>query len=139
MAILTMLNQVTILFVLMGLGFVLARRRVLDEHVCQQLTWLLCYIVMPCLILRITSYNVCYTKLLRQLQAPGAVDQERERLRVAHSRDRHRITPIRLASTSSATEITCDAAWKARWYLSRLAGSSFRFTPETDARWFSSC
>lgn len=51
MAILTMLNQVTILFVLMGLGFVLARRRVLDEHVCQQLTWLLCYIVMPCLIL----------------------------------------------------------------------------------------
>lgn len=51
MAILTMLNQVTILFVLMGLGFVLARSRVLDEHVCQKLTWLLCYIVMPCLIL----------------------------------------------------------------------------------------
>lgn len=51
MPILTMVNQVIILFVLMGLGFALARFRVFDEHVSQKLTWLLCYIVMPCLIL----------------------------------------------------------------------------------------
>ncbi|MFM2484196.1 AEC family transporter [Celerinatantimonas yamalensis] len=46
------MNQISVLFLLMGLGFGLAKYKVFSAPTFQQLTWLLCYIVMPCLILK---------------------------------------------------------------------------------------
>lgn len=51
MPILTMLNQVFVLFLLMGLGFILAKKGAIDTRTSDQLTTLLCYIVLPCAIL----------------------------------------------------------------------------------------
>jgi len=50
MAISVILNQIIVLFLLMGLGVALVRMKVLEKLVCEKLTWLLCYVVMPCLI-----------------------------------------------------------------------------------------
>ncbi|MBF9002209.1 MULTISPECIES: AEC family transporter [Vibrio] len=43
-------NQIIVLFLLMGLGYCLVKYKVLDKATCDKLTWLLCYVVMPCLI-----------------------------------------------------------------------------------------
>ncbi|KFZ38791.1 hypothetical protein HR45_05105 [Shewanella mangrovi] len=43
-------NQIMVLFLLMGLGYGLARSKILDKSACDKLTWLLCYVVMPCLV-----------------------------------------------------------------------------------------
>lgn len=51
MAILTILNQVFVLFFLMGIGFTLAKFGVIDKKCSDQMTTLLCYIVLPCAIL----------------------------------------------------------------------------------------
>lgn len=51
MAILTMLNQVFVLFLLMGVGYALAKTGVIDKKGSDQMTTLLCYIVLPCAIL----------------------------------------------------------------------------------------
>ncbi len=45
------INQIIVLFLLMGLGYVLAKKKIFDQRISDRLTWLLCYIVMPCLIL----------------------------------------------------------------------------------------
>lgn len=50
MAISIIINQIIVLFLLMGLGYGLAKSKVLEKAICDRLTWLLCYIVMPCLI-----------------------------------------------------------------------------------------
>lgn len=50
MPVFTMVSQVVVLFLLMGLGYCLGHLRIFDQKTCQKLTWLLCYIVMPCLI-----------------------------------------------------------------------------------------
>ncbi len=50
MATSVIINQILVLFLLMGLGFTLVKTNVLEKLVCDKLTWLLCYIVMPCLI-----------------------------------------------------------------------------------------
>lgn len=47
-----MIDQILVLFILMALGYGLAKYKVIDTHLSQKLTWLLCYIVMPCLILK---------------------------------------------------------------------------------------
>lgn len=44
------INQIIVLFLLMGLGYSLAKKHILEKTTCNKLTWLLCYIVMPCLI-----------------------------------------------------------------------------------------
>ncbi|CAG9296955.1 hypothetical protein EV690_0490 [Celerinatantimonas diazotrophica] len=47
-----MINQILVLFILMALGYGLAKYKVIDAHLSHKLTWLLCYVVMPCLILK---------------------------------------------------------------------------------------
>ncbi|QSX32355.1 AEC family transporter [Shewanella avicenniae] len=44
------INQIFVLFVLMGLGYWLAKANILDKPTCDKLIWLLCYVVMPCLV-----------------------------------------------------------------------------------------
>lgn len=51
MAVLTMLNQVFVLFLLMGIGFVLSKAGIIDKKGSDQMTTLLCYVVLPCAIL----------------------------------------------------------------------------------------
>lgn len=53
------INQIIVLFLLMGLGYGLARFKILDKPVCDKLIWLLCYIVMPCLIFN--AFQIPYT------------------------------------------------------------------------------
>lgn len=52
MPISVMTNQILVLFILMALGYGLAKYKVIDAQMSRKLTWLLCYIVMPCLILK---------------------------------------------------------------------------------------
>ncbi|WP_077611334.1 AEC family transporter [Clostridium sp. Marseille-P2415] len=51
MAILTICNQIIILFVLMAIGFFLSKKGIIDNNGSGQMTTLLCYIVLPCTIL----------------------------------------------------------------------------------------
>lgn len=51
MAILTMITQVFVLFLLMGLGFILSKTGKIDQKTSYQMTSLLCYIILPCAIL----------------------------------------------------------------------------------------
>lgn len=44
------INQIIVLFLLMGLGYVLAKHKILESAITAKLTWLLCYLIMPCLI-----------------------------------------------------------------------------------------
>lgn len=44
------INQIIVLFLLMGLGFGLAKSKLLDKPTTDKLIWLLCYVVMPCLV-----------------------------------------------------------------------------------------
>lgn len=62
MPVFTMVSQVVVLFLLMGLGYGMARCRLLEQKTCQQLTWLLCYIVMPCLVLN--AFQVPYSPVM---------------------------------------------------------------------------
>lgn len=48
---LTVITQVITLFLLMAVGYVLGRLRRLDAEGCAQLTFLLLYVVMPCVVL----------------------------------------------------------------------------------------
>jgi len=47
----TIFNQVLVLFLLMGIGYVLTKKNKIDKACSEQMTFLLCYIVMPCVIL----------------------------------------------------------------------------------------
>lgn len=51
MAILTMLNQVVVLFLLMAVGYILTKKGVIDKKGSDQMTTLLSYVVLPCAIL----------------------------------------------------------------------------------------
>ena len=51
MIFITIFNQVLVLFLLMGLGYRLAKKGKLDKSCSDQMTFLLCYIIMPCVIL----------------------------------------------------------------------------------------
>lgn len=51
MAILTILNQILVLFLLMSIGYFLSKYGVIDKKGADQITTLLCYIVLPCAIL----------------------------------------------------------------------------------------
>lgn len=46
----TIINQVVVLFLIMGVGFALSKKRVLDEGSIGKLSFLLCYIIQPCVI-----------------------------------------------------------------------------------------
>lgn len=50
MFVLTIFNQILILFLLMGTGYVLAKKNKMDDHTADQLTFLLCYVIMPCVV-----------------------------------------------------------------------------------------
>jgi len=63
MAILTMLNQVFVLFLLMGIGFILSKSGVVDKKGSDQMTTLLCYIVLPCAILNSFQMEFTYSML----------------------------------------------------------------------------
>lgn len=56
------LTQVIILFVLMALGYALAKGGVLHGDGVSQITWLLCYIVSPCIIF--AAFAMDYTAAL---------------------------------------------------------------------------
>lgn len=58
-----MLNQIIVLFLLMALGYTLAKLKIIDGPFSQKLTWLLCYIVMPCLILKAFQIPFSVAKL----------------------------------------------------------------------------
>lgn len=62
MAISVIINQIIVLFLLMGLGVALVRMKVLDGGICNKLTWILCYVVMPCLIFN--AFQIDYTPQL---------------------------------------------------------------------------
>src|SRR5207249_10687620 len=53
--------------------------------------------------------------LERHLELAGALSEQRERLRVAHARDGHRITLMSSSRIWLATFIDSADAWKARW------------------------
>lgn len=59
MATLTMLTQVFVLFILMGIGYVLAKTGFIDKKGSDQMTTLLCYVVLPCAILN--SFQMKFT------------------------------------------------------------------------------
>lgn len=54
-----MLNQVFVLFILMGIGFILSKMGVIDQKGSDQMTTLLCYVVLPCAILN--SFQMEFT------------------------------------------------------------------------------
>lgn len=56
------LNQVAILFLLMGLGYVLAKGGVLSGEGVSQMSWLLCYVVCPCIIF--VAFEMKYTSAM---------------------------------------------------------------------------
>lgn len=62
MAISVIINQIIVLFLLMGLGIALVKLKVLEKLICEKLTWLLCYVVMPCLIFN--SFQLQFTPAL---------------------------------------------------------------------------
>lgn len=47
----TIFNQVLVLFFLMGLGYILAKKGKISSQCTEQMTFLLCYFIMPCVIL----------------------------------------------------------------------------------------
>lgn len=55
MALFTIFNQILVLFVLMGIGYGLAKKGLIDKAGSEQMTFLLCYIIMPCVILSAIS------------------------------------------------------------------------------------
>lgn len=63
---LTVVAQVITLFLLMAVGYVLGRLRRLDSEGCAQLTFLLLYVVMPCVVLDTMQVSTD-TKLLMEM------------------------------------------------------------------------
>jgi predicted permease len=55
MAVSTLLTQVFVLFLLMGVGYVLSKTGILNQTTSSQMTNVLCYLVFPCVILTIIS------------------------------------------------------------------------------------
>ncbi|MFA0816694.1 MAG: AEC family transporter [Anaerofustis sp.] len=55
MAVSTLLTQVFVLFLLMGVGYVLSKTGILNQTTSSQMTNVLCYLVFPCVIL--TSFQ----------------------------------------------------------------------------------
>lgn len=47
---LVLLNQVLVLFILMGLGYFLAKKEYLSRDTATHLTFLLCYVITPCIV-----------------------------------------------------------------------------------------
>lgn len=50
MAISTVLTQVQVLFILLGIGYYLSARHIVTDTGIQQLTALLCFLIMPCVL-----------------------------------------------------------------------------------------
>lgn len=64
MAVLTMLTQVFVLFLLMGIGFILAKTGIIDKKDSDQMTTLLCYVVLPCAILYLSQMEFTSSMLI---------------------------------------------------------------------------
>lgn len=58
----TIFNQVLVLFLLMALGYILAKRNKLGKNCSEQMTFLLCYFVMPCVIL--SAFQIDFDPLM---------------------------------------------------------------------------
>lgn len=72
MAFYTTLNQVIVLFLLMGVGYVLSKTGILSAKTTDQLTTLLCYIVSPAIILYVFLRKFEPDKFNNLLIAAGA-------------------------------------------------------------------
>ena len=75
MNVLSIVNQVLVLFLLIGIGWVLSALRFVDETGVQQMTRILCYLVSPCLIVNCFQMNftasAAHAFLLAALSAAG--------------------------------------------------------------------
>lgn len=56
----TVLNQVGVLFLLMGLGYTLSKLGIINEDCSSRLTTILCYVICPCIIFY--SFQLKYTQ-----------------------------------------------------------------------------
>lgn len=75
MTIISVVDQVLVLFLLIGIGWILSARRFVDQAGVRQMTNILCYLVSPCLIVNCFQMNftasAAHSFLLAALSAAG--------------------------------------------------------------------